>query len=221
MSAPAPGTGPGLLRKAASLEAGVWRSLFHWVRRRPIGAAAGDATFGYAKAGAPIIWVFVALSAFEIPLLHFVLPWPLARIIFLVLGAWGLIWMVGLLASVYVHPHVVGRAGLRIRDSLFVDIAVPWEAIEAVRPRRHTLQQTRTVQLGGVDDSVVHIAVSSMTNVEIILRAPITVPVPKLGPTEVLAVRCFADDPAAFIAAARQRLEERLEAGADEPGPAR
>ncbi len=60
---------------------------------------------------------------------------------FLALGAYGLFWMFGLLASLLIHPHVLSDAGLRIRYGITVDMAIPWEAIgeirtEGARPRR-------------------------------------------------------------------------------------
>lgn len=203
-----PAPGPSLLRTAISMESGVWRSLYHWIRRRPIGVGPDDDALAYVAAAAPILWVFVGLSAFEIPLLHLIIPWPIVRMAFLVLGVWGLIWMVGFLASYHVHPHVIGAAGLRVRNSMLIDILVPWDVIEQVRPHRRTLTGTKTVQYEpGPDGSgTAHITVSSMTNVEIVLAAAISVPVPKLGPQPVTVLRCYADDPAAFIAKARERL---------------
>jgi len=190
----------GPLRKAVALEAGIWRSLHHWARRRPVGAHQGDLTFGYAAAAAPLLWVFIVMSAIEIPLLDLVLPWAAARIVFLVLGAWGLAWMVGLLASLYVHPHVAGDSGLRIRSGLMVDITVPWESIATVRTHRRTLPKTRTLQLEQEGSgTVLHVTVSSMTNVDIELRQPISVLVPKIGTTSITRLRCYADDPAAFV----------------------
>lgn len=205
---PSQGERKSVLRRAAAMESGVWRSLIHWARRRPIGVGKGDDTFGYTAAAAPVLWIFIALSAFEIPLLHFVLPWQTARLIFLLLGTWGLVWMVGFLASFYVHPHVVGDSGLHIRNSMMIDLPIPWDAVAAVRPHRRTLPKTRTVQFeeGTDGDGIAHITVSSMTNVEIELRRPVLVAVPQHGELPVMTVRCFADDPASLIAKAREYL---------------
>lgn len=203
----------GLVSKAAAWEAGVWRSLYHWARRKQIGVAPGDATFGYSSAAAPILWVFIVMSAIEIPLLHLIIPWPTVQVIFLVIGAWGLIWMVGLLASFHVHPHVISDRGVRIRNSLGVDVQIPWAEIRAIRPYRRTLASSATTVID--KDSrgdVAHIAVSSMTNVEIELHAPISVDLPKVdGP--VAAVRCYADDPTGFLAETNTRLERFGAAG--------
>ena len=62
----------------------------------------------------------------------------MARVVFLILGAWGLIWMVGFLASYYVFPHVVSPAGLRVRSSMLIDIPIPWDAVDQIRPYKRT-----------------------------------------------------------------------------------
>jgi hypothetical protein len=198
---------PGLVAKAAAWEAGVWRSLFRWVRRRPIGVEPSDATFGYSSAAAPILWVFIVMSAVEIPLLHLVIPWPTVQVIFLVLGAWGLFWMVGLLASYHVHPHVIGEQGVRVRNSLGVDVQIPWAGIRAIRPHRRTLASSKTVQVEpGTNGVVAHVAVSSMTNVEIELAEPMMLDLPAAGDEPVAVLRCYADDAAGFVARGREQL---------------
>ncbi len=203
------------------MESGVWRSLHHWTRRRPIGVGPTEHPFAYAAAAAPALWIFVGLSAFEIPLLHFVLPWPAARIVFLLLGAWGLVWMLGFAASFYVHPHIVGDTGLRVRNSMLTDISIPWEAVAAVQPYRRTLASARTVQFepGPSGSGIVHVAVSSMTNVQIELNRPVSVTVPKLGDQAVTVVRCYADDPVAYVALARERLADHISGSDHSPQP--
>lgn len=196
----------GALGKAAAWEAGVWRSLYCWIRKRPIGVRPGDAAFGYAKAAAPILWVFVALSAFEIPLLHFVIPWPTVQVIFLLLGAWGLIWMVGLTASFYVHPHLITASGIRVRNSLGIDLMLDWSDITAVGIHRQTLASSKTVEFEpGPDGAIAHVKISSMTNIEIDLDRPMLLDLPKAGGQPVSVLRFYADDPQPFLAEVRRR----------------
>lgn len=199
----------GAIAKAAAWEAGVWRSLYSWVRKRPIGVAPGDAAFGYAKTAAPILWVFVALSAFEIPLLHFVIPWRTVQVIFLLLGAWGLLWMVGLLASFYVHPHLITASGIRVRSSLGVDLLLDWDDITAVGIRRRTLTSSKTVQLERAQNgATAHVTVSSMTNIEIDLEHAMVLDLPKAGDQPVTVLCIYADDPKAFLAEVRRRQHD-------------
>ncbi|PWW23336.1 hypothetical protein JD79_02510 [Geodermatophilus normandii] len=189
----------GLLRKALAFEIGTWRSLWRWVRRRPDVPAGADA-FPYASAVTPVLWTFVVLSAVEIPLVDWLLPWRSLRIALLVLGVYGLLWMVGLLASMRVYPHTVGDGGLRVRSGTTVDVRVPWEEIAAVRARRRSVEGSRTVV---VEESGEHRAVSvtvlSSTQVDVELRSPLVLPLARTGGRPVTELRLAADDPAALV----------------------
>jgi hypothetical protein len=109
-----------LARRAISFELGMWRSLYRWIARRPV-APPGAKAFGYSAEKTPILWAFIALNAIEIPAFHLLLPWPTVRRIVDVLGAYSFVWMLGLLASIRVHPHVVGDSGLRIRSGFSIE----------------------------------------------------------------------------------------------------
>jgi hypothetical protein len=198
-----------LVRRAVSFELGVWRSLYRWTTRRPLGPEDAE-TFGYAGPVTPVIWAFIGLSAIEIPVAHLLLPWQTARVIVLVVGIWGLTWMLGLLASLRTYPHVVGGSGLRIRYGTTVDITVPWDAVASIGVRRRDLPGSRTVQLSRHESgTVLQVGISSQTNVDLGLRDPVTVPLPK-GSKSVSALRFHADDAPALVACARQHLTPRV-----------
>lgn len=196
----------GALRRAADFEAGIWRSLVSWVLRRPLPVPPGSAAFGYAAGAAPIMWVFIAMSAVEIPILHLLLPAGWWRVVALVLGAWGVLWMIGLLATFKVHPHEIGDEGIRIRNSLGIDVLVPWSDVVAVSSHRKSLEKSRTVQVARTErGAMLQIVVASQTTVSIRLREPRVVPIRK-SPDPVTEIRIYADDPPAFVAAARRHL---------------
>ena len=201
----APTTVSALARKVVSFELGVWRSLYRWTTRRPRGPA-GAQTFGYAGPVTPLIWAFIGLSAVEIPVAHLLLPWQTARVVVLVVGVWGLTWMFGYLASLKTYPHVIGESGLRIRYGTAVDMTIPWEAVASIGVRHRDLPSSRTVQRSSVDaGTVVHVGMSSQTNVDVALRQPVTVPLPTaLEP--ITALRVYADDARALVAEARRHL---------------
>lgn len=201
----APTTPSALVRTVVSFELGVWRSLYRWTARLPRGPA-GAETFGYAGPATPLIFAFIGLSVVEIPVAHLLLPWQTARIVVLVVGVWGLTWMLGFLASLKTYPHVVGDSGLRIRHGTAVDITVPWDAIASIGVRHRDLPSSRTVQLSRIDSgTVLHVGISSQTNVDVALRHPVTVPLPK-GDEPVAAVRFYADDARALVARARRHF---------------
>lgn len=188
-------------RRAVELESGVWRSLFRWVARRPLPTGA----FSYAQAAAPLLWVFVALSAVEIPLLHVVLPsWTWLQVSFLVLGAWGLIWMLGLLASMYVQPHLVTPGGLRVRSGILLDLDIPWKIVDSVELRRRTWNGTKTLQYAGTPEGeLLAVAAASSTTIEVRFVEPTVLPLPG-GPKTLVGVCFHADDPRALLARVRE-----------------
>jgi hypothetical protein len=66
-------------------------------------------TFSYAREVAPIMGAFIFVSLVELPIVHLLLPWPTLRLAALALSVWGLLWMIGLLASMKVFPPPRGR----------------------------------------------------------------------------------------------------------------
>jgi hypothetical protein len=188
-----------LMRRAVEVERGTWRSLARWVRRRP-DVSPGAEAFPYASAVAPVLWTFVGLSAVEIPLVDWLLPWPSLRIALLVVGVYGLLWMVGLLAAMRVHPHTVDAEGLRVRNAAWVDVRIPWSDIAAARVRRRSVEGSRTVVV--TDEGrrrAVSVAVAGSTQVDVELRTPLVLPLARTGGRPVAELRLAADDPAALV----------------------
>jgi hypothetical protein len=199
-----------VLRRAAVTEGAMWRSMYRWLLRKPPALGPGGEAFGYLGAIKPILGVFIGLSIVEIPILDLivrkVVPWAPARWIALALSIWGLLWMIGLFASLKIHPHVVGDTGIRVRMGPGLDFTVPWADIETVRKRYRSMPSSKSVQVEADGDRrVLHIVVGSQTAVDVRLRRPATFVLPK-GETEpVDEVRLYADDP--------DRLVERSAAG--------
>ena len=151
------------------------------------------------------LWIFA--SAAEIPLVHVLLPWPEAQKVSLVIGAWGLLWMLGLLASYQVRPHVVDADGLRLRSGPVVDVPVAWADIASVRHDRRDLESTvRSLQMLETEDGTeLAIVVSGQVNVTVALRGTVVMRTPK-GPLHVTAVSFFADEPREVVARLRERM---------------
>jgi hypothetical protein len=151
------------------------------------------------------------LSAIEIPVLQLLLPWKTVQIISFVLGTQGLFWMIGLLASLRVHPHVVSDAGLQIRDGASLDFTIPWDAIGTIGTRIRSLPNGRTVQYDRAgSDPILHIAMSSQTNVDVVLRHPITVSLPGGSSEPITELRFYADDSSGLATRAREHLTADL-----------
>ncbi|MEU5722875.1 hypothetical protein [Micromonospora sp. NPDC047738] len=203
------------MRRVLAYEVGMWLSLARWLLRRPPALEAGAAAFSYVGVVQPILVAFIVLSAIEIPIFDLILrhtvPWPSVRHTALVLGIWGLLWMFGLFASLRIHPHVVGPAGLRLRNGISVDFVVPWSAVARVEHRYRSLPSSRAVQLEQSDaGTILNIGVGSQTSVDVVLREPLSVRLPKGPSGPVHEIRLYADDPAALVARAREHLAVRL-----------
>jgi hypothetical protein len=202
----------GLLRRAAAIEGAMWRSLYLWARRTPRALAPGDEAFSYLGVVKPILGVFIGLSVVEIPILDLIIkhvvPWQPARLIMLVISIWGLLWMLGLLASLKIHPHVVGDAGIRVRMGAGTDFIVPWPNIDTVSKHYRSMPSSKSVQIE--DDHgrrVLHIVVGSQTSVDVKLRQPATFLLPKGESEPVEELRLYADDPDALVRKARRHAE--------------
>jgi hypothetical protein len=192
--------------RALQFELGLYVCLLRWVVRRPA-VAPGQQRIGYARVVTPVFCLWVFVCAAEIPLLHVLLPWHAARMVSIVLGVWGLFWMLGLLASYQMRPHVVDADGLRLRNGPVADVHVAWSDIASVRQDRRDLESSvRSLQPREADDGTeLAVGVSGQVNVAVALRGPTVVRTPT-GPMEVTAVSFFADEPREVVARLRERL---------------
>jgi len=199
-----------LARYAVVFEYRLYKSLLRWVVRRPDHGGPDEVPFTYARVIAPVMWLWIFASAAEVPLMHLLLPWDSARLALLFLGVWGLVWMVGLLASLYVHPHLVGPRGLRVRSGASHSIALLWEQVHSISyQRRDVSASIRTLQLRAVEGGVdLQVVVSDQVNVRVRLHEPTVVSTAK-GDLEILELSFFADDPRPLVAHARQLLAAR------------
>lgn len=191
-------------------EIGMWVSLYRWVFRRPRKLPAGARSFGYAGLVRPVMIAFIVVSAIEIPIAHLILPWPAVRSVVLFLGVYGLLWMIGFMASLRVNPHVVEEGGLRIRNGVTTDFLIPWSAIEAVRASTRTVHGRSTQVEHAGSAAVLHLAIANQTNVDVIFREPTVVPVKKTGGEPVTELRFAVEDGQALATWAQRQLTGRL-----------
>ena len=196
--------------RALLFEVRLYVCLLGWVVRRPA-VTREQERIGYAKAVTPVLCLWIFASAAEIPLVHVLLPWPEAQKVSLVLGAWGLLWMLGLLASYQVRPHVVDVDGLRLRTGPVVDVPLAWADIASVRQDRRDMESTvRSLQVLETEDGTeLAISVSGQVNVTVALRGTVVVRTPK-GALHVTSVSFFADEPREVVARLRERMARAI-----------
>lgn len=197
-----------LVRRAVAFELSLYRSLFRWVTRRP-DVPADAVGFAYVGAVSALLWAFILVSATELVVLHLVLPWETVRLVADIVGIWGLVWMLGLAASLTVHPHLVGDSGLHVRYGAGSDITVPWDAIATIGVRERSRDRSRTVQLDRDErGSVLNVVIASRTNVDVTLRRPLVLPLRK-GAEPVTGLRLYADDARGLVRRVREHLADR------------
>jgi hypothetical protein len=184
---------PALAWAALRLELTLYRALCRWVVRRP-DVPAGTEPIGYSRLVAPMLWLWIFGSAVEVVVLDVVLSrwWTPLRIPLLVLGAWGLVWMLGMLAAYRVRPHLLGNDALEVRDGIHARVGVPLERIASVRTVDHELPGL--LKSVHVEGDLLLIGVGSRTNLELALTGPTTLETPH-GPATVTRVGLWVDEP--------------------------
>jgi hypothetical protein len=201
-----------IVRKVVTMEVATWRNTYLWLRRKPLTTAPDDQVFSYLGVVKPILGVFIGLSAVELPIfdliIRHVVPWPPARWIALGLGAWGLLWMIGLFAGLKINPHVVGPAGLRARQGSTIDLTVAWADVDTVRKAYRSVPSSKSVQVERIGErTVLHLATGSQTSVDIRFRRPVDLGLPPGGSEPVHELRLYADDPDGFVRACRPAID--------------
>jgi len=134
------------------------------------------------------------------------LAWPNVRYALLALGVWGLLWMLGLLASVRVNPHLVARAGLELRSGTHLDLHIPWPRIADIRQRRSSSNQKLPVGHTGTNAVL---SLQKTTNLEAALLEPISVQFPDGHRDKVDTIRFWTDTPTKFLDAVKPRPTEQ------------
>ena len=193
-------------RRALSMEIGIWASLYRFLFRRPR-VPAGAAGFTYHRQVSTILVVFIVLSAVEIPIVDLVVQrWEAVRIGFLVLGFWGLTWMIGLGLGFLTRPHAVGPEGIRVRNGAETDIALSWDDVQSVTLGKHTDEpKAPRVTTDGAGRRTLWLRMQNETNIEIALERPMVVRLPS-GEETTDVVRLWVDEPKPFMAEVRKYL---------------
>jgi len=186
----------------------LYTSTLRWLTGRwRHGVREGDIAVRYASGSAGLLLTFAYASLIETVVLAFLIPWPLVREITLVLDLWGVFFILGLLASFVVRPHVIGADGsLRLRSGALLDIRIPARDIAAVRAERRTARGRR----GAVDDDgCADLTQGGQTTVTVKLARPVTFTRPLGKQARARVFRFYAADPATAVAALRARVPEQ------------
>ena len=195
-----------LAHRALRAEIRVYTSIGRAITRRPA-IPAGGTGIGYHRPVLTVLFIFIGLSAVEIPILDLIVHrWPAVRIAMLILGIWGVTWMVGYLCAMLMRPHTVGPDGIRVRNGLEIDVPVSWDDVASVEIARRVDEPKQP----RVADREYAERMQDETNILVTLERPVEINLPGLPPRggthRVESIRLWADDPKAFLAAARPFL---------------
>ena len=200
-----------LVRGALLFELALYRSLVRWVARRP-DVPRGATPIGYSRMVTPVLWLWIFASTVEVVAVELVLrsldhPWATAvRVPLLVLGIWGVMWMLAMLASFRVRPHLLTHAELLIRSGARTWLVLPLEAVESTRRVEHELPGV--IRSLHVDSGLALVGTGSRTNLELSLRVPTTVATSK-GEVTVSRVGVWVDEPREIAARLAPRSASR------------
>jgi hypothetical protein len=185
--------------RALMLELRGYQSIYRFLFRRPK-VPAGAVGFSYYGPILAILIVFVVLSAVELVVVDLIVRrWDHVRIPVLIVGVWGLIYMLGFLFGMLTRPHAVGPAGIRARYGPEIDIPLSWDEIDSVTSRRRTIQNKQPkITLDQDGEATLHLRMQNETNIEVQLKAPTEVRLPA-GPETISKVTLYADDSKAFM----------------------
>ena len=197
---------------ALKLEVTLYLALGRWLARRP-DVPAGTTPIGYSRLVAPMLWLWIFGSATEVVVLDVLLSrwWTPLRVPLLIVGVWGLVWMLGMMAAYRTRPHLLGETSLQVRDGIHARVDVPLDRIASIRPVDHELPGLlKSVHVDGEgDDAVLLIGVGSRTNLELVLTGPTTLKTPN-GPTAVGRVGLWVDEPREVAGTLRRLLSAPL-----------
>ncbi|MFL0580881.1 hypothetical protein [Dietzia sp. 179-F 9C3 NHS] len=190
--------------RLASTEARTLASLARWVARRP-DVPAGATAIGYARGTLGVPAALSVAAAIEVVAVHLLVPWPVTRIVLDVLGLYGLVVILGMLAGRVVRPHLLTGDTLVLRNGPHVCARVPLDAVAAVRrDRRLSPTAAEFVEDPGPGGAgaapVLALAGPDGTGLTLDLDRPVpatapTFPWRRPNPRDVREVRLHVDDP--------------------------
>lgn len=188
----------------------IFTALVNGLRRRR-DVAAGDWVLTYEARLRGVLGIMIGIAAFELAVVEFLVPWTWLRWALLVLGAYGVVWVLGLGASAYTRPHLVDAERLRLRMTIFTDITVPLAGPAVFAPAGINSHE-RGVEVG---DGKLAVSVLGATNMSLTLAEPVEVDCGRLGRHTVRIVRFYVDDPPRAAA----HLRSLVRPGAQHQGP--
>lgn len=132
------GVATGDVMRMLRNEARLWTALARWPTGRHDGRLPG--AYFYRGGLQPLLVIILGVVAVETAVVELVLVvalgdtwWPWLA---LVLHLYALGWLAGFLASLHTRPHMLAGDAVLVRDSVFAELVLPYDAIRGVRQVR-------------------------------------------------------------------------------------
>lgn len=216
---------PRPVARAILRELDLVTAVVRWAMRRPEGIPEGAASqpdddrngepayrlIPYGRDQVALVWLFIGITAVEIAVVEFLVPWPALRLVLLLVGVYGMLIMAGFIAVNRTRPHVLTPEDIRLRCGSLADLHIPLDGVSSVS------RDLRGAGYGPViTGDVLTLGVGGRTQVTITLTAPTDVHAGKATGI-VRAVRIAADDPRTAVALLRAATADRPPAAAGHP----
>ncbi|SDN29424.1 hypothetical protein [Allokutzneria albata] len=180
----------------------AFRALFLLLRGRK-DVPEGGVAVPYSGESTTVLVALLVASLVEIVAVEFLVPWATVRWSLLLLSVYGVVWILGHLASLITRPHVIGPANLVLRNGSCTEHAFPLTAVRSARAERKGNHEGSM----SIDDETLNIPAGDTTTVFVAFDPP-----QEFDGRTITGVRFHADDPKAAL---------RLLARTTAPAPAR
>ncbi len=196
---------PRRLVRLVALELRLWICLGRWLFRR---YRTNEREFSYRKRSiVPALVVLVILTApVEILILELLIPWAWLRWGLLALAIYGMIWVIGLYASLVVLPHRAADDGLCIRYGLLSEAFIPFSEVVDIQVAPRKVPAGRDGLRVVEEEGAAYLAVGGRTDVTLTLRRPqsFRTAFGRTAPVDTLHIA--VDEPQRLCEAVRARL---------------
>ena len=188
---------PAPVRRVVVAEVDSLVSLTRVSLRRPPRIPVGAEGFPSRDGTLAIPIAFAVVTLVEVAVLHLVLPSPTLSAILTLISVYGLILLLGVIASRWDHPHYATSTSLVLRNGAHVVADIPYRDISYVVPVRDG-----SVVAPTIDDGIARLATMNGCNVAVRLASlhPMTLSGYRPGREQsVHEIRFAADDAAELI----------------------
>ena len=209
---------PHRLARLVALELRLWLCLGRWLFRhyRP-----DECHFSYRKRSiVSALAILVILTApVEILTLELLISWAWLRWVLLALAVYGMIWVIGLYASLVVLPHRMADDGLWIRYGLLSEAFIPFPEVVDIQVASRKVPTGRDGLRVVEEERAAYLAVGGWTDATLTLRRPqpFRTAFGRTAPADTLHIA--VDEPQRLREAVRARLALAVARSGTEDGP--